>query len=234
MIEPPARLFALVPCAGVGARSGAAMPKQYVPIGDRAMVAHTLAALGRVERLAATLVVLAPDDDQFESHAPGFVGERGWVARCGGATRAGTVFAGLRELQRRGARDEDWVLVHDAARCLLEAAWVDRLIDACRDDSVGGLLAQPLADTLKDERGGRVAATIDRHGKWAAQTPQMFRIGLLRHALATAAADVTDESSAIESLGLSPKLVPGAVENFKVTFPADFALAARLLATASG
>lgn len=231
MTEPAVRLFALVPCAGVGARSGAAVPKQYVRIGPRSMVAHTLAALSRVPRLAATLVVLSPGDTQFESHTPGFTGERGWVARCGGDSRAGTVTNGLAELLRRGAGVDDWVLVHDAARCLIEPAWIDRLIDACLGDAVGGLLAQPLPDTLKDERDGRVAATVDRRGKWAAQTPQMFRIGLLQRALAQAGTAVTDESSAVEALGLAPRLVPGAIENFKLTYPADFALAARLLAT---
>jgi 2-C-methyl-D-erythritol 4-phosphate cytidylyltransferase len=231
MTEPDARLFALVPCAGVGARSGAAVPKQYVAIGSRSMVAHTLAALSRVSRLTATLVVLSPGDEQFEAQAPGFGGERGWIARCGGETRAATVTNGLAELLRRGAGLNDWVLVHDAARCLVEPSWIDRLIDACLDDAVGGLLAQPLPDTLKDEREGRVAATVDRRGKWAAQTPQMFRIGLLQRALAQAGTAVTDESSAVEALGLSPRLVPGAIENFKLTYPADFALAARLLAT---
>jgi len=232
MTVPPARLFALVPCAGVGARSGALQPKQYVVIGDRPMVAHTLAALAGVERLAATLVVLSPDDDRFEALVPGFAGARGWVSRCGGATRAGSVANGLDELVRRGAHGDDWVLVHDAARCLLEPAWVTRLIEACSGDAVGGLLAQPIADTLKDERDGRVGATVERRGKWAAQTPQMFRIGLLQRALAQAGSAVTDESSAVEALGLAPRLVPGAIENFKVTYPADFALAARLLATA--
>jgi 2-C-methyl-D-erythritol 4-phosphate cytidylyltransferase len=231
MTEPAVRLFALVPCAGVGARSGAAVPKQYVSIGSRSMVAHTLAALSRVERLAATLVVLSPGDDQFEAQAPGFLGERGWMARCGGDTRAATVANGLAELMRRGAGLEDWVLVHDAARCLVEPAWIDRLIDACLGDAVGGLLALPLPDTLKDERDGRVAATVDCSGKWAAQTPQMFRIGLLQRALAQAGTTVTDESSAVEALGLAPRLVPGAIDNFKLTYPADFALAARLLAT---
>ena len=138
---------------------------------------------------------------------------------------------GLTELVQRGAGVDDWVLVHDAARCLVEPAWVDRLIDACLGDAVGGLLALPLPDTLKDERDGRVAATVDRSGKWAAQTPQMFRIGLLQRALAQAGTAVTDESSAVEALGLAPRLVPGAIDNFKLTYPADFALAARLLAT---
>ena len=212
-------------------RAEAGGPKQYAPLAGRAVVAHTLAALAAVQRLTATLVVLAPDDHRFESHAPGFVGERGWVARCGGATRAASVAQGLDELRRRGAADHDWVLVHDAARCLLRAAWVDRLIDACLADEVGGLLALPLPDTLKAAQGDRVAATVARDCKWLAQTPQMFRIGLLARALGAAGAAVTDESSAVESLGLAPRLVPGEMENFKLTWPADFALAARLLET---
>jgi 2-C-methyl-D-erythritol 4-phosphate cytidylyltransferase len=225
-----ARCFALVPCAGVGARAGAAGPKQYAPLAGRAMVAHTLAALGRVERIVATLVVLAPDDAQFERHVPGFGrSERGWAVRCGGATRAASVANGLTELAARGAAADDWALVHDAARCLIRPEWVDRLIDACIDDPVGGLLALPLADTLKQERDGRVAATVERVGKWAAQTPQMFRIGLLREALTRAGAAVTDESSAVEALGQAPKLVQGDLANFKLTWREDFALAARLL-----
>ena len=123
------------------------------------------------------------------------------------------------------------MLVHDAARCLVRPEWVNGLIDACADDAVGGLLALPLADTLKEERDGRVAATLDRAGKWQAQTPQMFRLGTLRDALAHAGNDVTDEASAIEAQGLAPKLVHGALENFKLTYPADFELADRLLRT---
>jgi 2-C-methyl-D-erythritol 4-phosphate cytidylyltransferase len=123
------------------------------------------------------------------------------------------------------------VLVHDAARCLLRPAWVERLVDACRDDPVGGLLALPVADTLKQARGERVQATVTRADKWAAQTPQMFRLGLLEQALRASAGAVTDESGAIEALGMAPRLVTGELENLKVTFPADFALAERLLAT---
>lgn len=234
------RCFALVPCAGVGARAGAGGPKQYATLRGHAVVAHTLAALAQVSRLAATLVVLAPDDSVFEFHATNFVGPRAWVARCGGATRAQSVLGGLDALREHDAGDDDWVLVHDAARCLLQPAWVDRLIDACLDDPVGGLLALPLADTLKAALplaggdGERVAATLDRAAKWLAQTPQMFRLGLLQRALRDAAATgvvVTDESSAIEALGLAPRLVPGDQENLKLTWPADFALAARLLET---
>lgn len=140
---------------------------------------------------------------------------------------------GLAELRRRGAQPHDWVLVHDAARCLLQPGWVQRLMAACAGDEVGGLLALPVADTLKQEAGDRVAATVDRAGKWAAQTPQMFRLGLLAHALRGAGAGVTDEASAVEALGYRPKLVRGDFENFKVTWPGDFALAERLLSTRS-
>ncbi len=242
MLNPP-RCFALVPCAGVGVRAGVGGPKQYARLRGQAVVAHTLAALAGVPRLSATLVVLAPGDTEFESHAPGFVGERGWVARCGGASRADTVSAGLQVLGERGVADTDWVLVHDAARCLLQPAWVDRLIDACLGDAAagavagvcGGLLALPLSDTLKQaDATDHVAATLDRTAKWLAQTPQMFPLGPLQRALlfaATAGLAVTDESSAIEALGLTPRLVPGDIENFKLTWPADFALAARLLET---
>ena len=231
------RCFALVPCAGVGQRAGAGGPKQYAAVAGRTVVAHTLAALAAVPRICQTLVVLSPDDALFEQHAPAFAG---WVARSGGATRAHSVAAGLRALREHGAGDEDWVLVHDAARCLLQPAWVNRLIDACWRDAVGGLLALPLADTLKaatvDGADERVATTLDRRAKWLAQTPQMFRLGLLQQALQEAGAagvNVTDEASAIEALDrrprLAPLLVPGDLENFKLTWPADFALAERLL-----
>ncbi len=229
---PVPRLHALVPCAGIGERAGTAGPKQYAPLAGRALVAHTLDALLAVPRLHAVLVALAPGDTVFERHVPGFAGPRAWTARCGGATRAATVAAGLGELQRRGAEADDWVLVHDAARCLLRPAWVDALIDACAADAVGGLLALPLADTLKQaDAAGRVATTVDRAGKWAAQTPQMFRLGLLQRALAAAGDAVTDESAAVEALGLAPRLVAAPLENFKLTWPADFALAERLLET---
>lgn len=230
--QPAPRCFALVPCAGSGQRAGFTAPKQYARIAGRSVVAHTLSALAGVSRLTATLVVLAPDDDGFESAAAFFVKPAVWVARIGGASRGASVAAGLAELRRRGANDDDWVLVHDAARCLVRPAWVDRLIDACWNDAVGGLLALPLADTLKRETAGRVDATVARSALWGAQTPQMFRLGLLQAALQAAGDAVTDESSAVEALGLRPLLVHGEVENFKLTWPSDFALAERLLASA--
>ena len=228
------RCFALVPAAGVGSRSGASQPKQYVPLAGRALMAHTLDALQAVPGLDATLVVLSPEDDQFEQAVPGFAGERAWVARCGGASRAESVANGLLELQARGAQPQDWVLVHDAARCLLQPAWVQALMAACADDEVGGLLALPVADTLKDEQDGRVQATVDRRGKWAAQTPQMFRLGLLQPALRQVGDAATDEASAVEALGHRPRLVAASMENFKVTYPADFELAERLLRSRAG
>jgi len=221
--------FALVPCAGTGSRSGAELPKQYVAIAGQAVVAHTLAALRAVERLQAILVVLAPDDAAFERSVLLPADVRVRVVRRGGSTRARTVANGLAELLEQGARSDDWVLVHDAARCLIRPAWIDRLIDACNSDPVGGLLALPVADTLKSERGGRATSTLDRRATWQAQTPQMFRIGALAAALDAAGDEVTDEAGAIERTGQQPLLVAGALENFKLTYPADFALAERLL-----
>jgi 2-C-methyl-D-erythritol 4-phosphate cytidylyltransferase/2-C-methyl-D-erythritol 2,4-cyclodiphosphate synthase len=223
------RLYALVPCAGSGARAGAQGPKQYVPLDGQALVGHTLRALQQVPRLHAVMVVLAPDDNAFEREVRNFTGPRAWVARTGGATRAATVANGLAALCERGAADEDWVLVHDAARALIRPQWVDRLIDACLDDAIGGLLALPVADTLKSEEGGRAQDTIDRRGKWAAQTPQMFRLGALRAALARAGDAVTDDASAIEATGARPKLVMGDAANIKITWPEDFARAQALL-----
>ncbi len=225
------RLYALVPCAGVGERAGTSGPKQYEPLAGSTVVGHTLGALAQVSRLHQVLVMLSPTDERFEVLLPAFAG---WVDRRGGATRAATVAAGLEALLERGACASDWVLVHDAARCLIRHEAVDALIDACLDDAVGGLLALPVADTLKraEPLTDRVRGTVERAQMWQAQTPQMFRIGMLQGALASAAAHgvtVTDEASAIEALGHSPRLVRGDMENLKVTFPSDFALAARLL-----
>jgi 2-C-methyl-D-erythritol 4-phosphate cytidylyltransferase/2-C-methyl-D-erythritol 2,4-cyclodiphosphate synthase len=197
------------------------------------LVAHTLHALQQVPRLHAVMVVLAPDDTAFEREVPDFAGPRAWIARAGGATRAATVASGLAALRARGAADDDWVLVHDAARALLRPEWVERLIEACLDDAVGGLLALPVADTLKAEQGGRSAATVDRRDKWAAQTPQMFRLKALQDALAAAGDAVTDEASAIEATGAQPRLVMGDAANIKITWPEDFARAQALLRTAS-
>jgi len=228
----PPHCHALLPCAGTGTRAGTQVPKQYQPIAGQPMVMHTLDALRAVARLQSCVVVIAPDDVFWASQPVGTT-----LARCGGATRAESVFNGLQALREHGAQADDWVLVHDAARCLVTPAQVDALIDACWNDPVGGLLALPLPDTLKAETGGRVAATVERADKWLAQTPQMFRLGALQAALAATApsgfAGVTDEASAMELAGHQPLLVRGSAQNFKVTYPEDFALAEAVLRSRS-
>ena len=223
--SPPSRFWALVPCAGTGSRAATVVPKQYQPIAGQPLVLHTLAAFAAVPRLAATWVVVAPGDVFFDNAE----GAPFLVADCGGQTRAQSVLNGLNHLLAQGAAAHDWVLVHDAARCLITPAQIEALMAACEHDPVGGLLAHRLADTLKQASGDRVAATLDRSDKWLAQTPQMFRIGMLQSALAQATDQVTDEASAIEALGFAPLLVPGGAQNFKVTYPDDFALAEAVL-----
>ncbi len=225
----PPKMWALVPCAGNGSRSGAAGPKQYALLEGLPMVQHTLRALAGVQRLAGLLVVVSAGDVFFDT-AERPHGVPVWVAHCGGATRAGSVRNGLEALLSHGAQLHDWVLVHDAARCLITPADVNRLIDACQHDAVGGLLALKVADTLKQDLHGRVRATVDRSDKWLAQTPQMFRVEALQSALHAAGDAVTDEASALECVGLSPLLVAGSAHNFKVTYPQDFALAQAVLA----
>ena len=235
------RLFALVPCAGAGSRSGAAGPKQYESLAGRALVLWTLEALARVDELDGTLVVLSPGDTQFAALSTEGDAEAAaacWRANVGGASRAETVFAGLHDLLARGALPSDWVLVHDAARCLIRPDAIRRLIADCRDDDVGGLLALPVADTLKrSDAHAHVAETVSRERIWAAQTPQMFRIGPLRDALRAGFTRrdfaITDEASAMEAAGQAPRLVRGDYENIKVTWPEDFALAERLLRSRS-
>jgi len=221
---PPPRLWALIPCAGNGSRSGAQGPKQYQLVADKPMVLHTLAAFGAVARLAGTLVVVSEGDTFFEARCVAAD-----VADCGGRTRAQSVTNGLLALLARGADAADWVLVHDAARCLITPEQINALIDACLTDPVGGLLALPLPDTLKQAAHGRVAATLERADKWLAQTPQMFRMGALLAALQKVGDAVTDESSAMEATGHAPLLVQGSAQNFKVTYAQDFALAHSVL-----
>lgn len=228
----PARCHALIPCAGSGSRSGRAGPKQYELLAGRRLVDHTLDAFLAVPQLASVWLVLAPDDDSRFRADP-----RLQRLCVGGASRAASVHNGLKALRTAGVPESDWVLVHDAARCLLTPEQVQALIDACCHDEVGGLLALPLPDTLKVAQPGagspRVAATLARDDKWLAQTPQMFRLGALERALAAAEAGgyagITDEASAIEAQGSSPLLVRGSAQNFKVTYPEDFALAEALL-----
>ena len=221
-------LWALIPCAGSGSRAGTNGPKQYQVVAGRAMVLHTIGAFLSVPRLRGVLVVVSEGDDFFSSAdapAPADV----QVVQCGGATRAQSVANGLQALQARGAQATDWVLVHDAARCLITRGQIDALIDACLNDAVGGLLALPLPDTLKQGAGNRVRSTLERTDKWLAQTPQMFRLADLAQGLQAAGDAVTDEASAMELVGKRPLLVRGSAQNFKVTYPEDFALAEAVL-----
>lgn len=223
--EPIAcRLWALIPCAGTGSRAGSDGPKQYQSLAGQPLVLHTLGAFAGVSRITQTVVVVAAVDYFFDSKDATYL-----IAKRGGNTRASSVFNGLSFLLENGAAARDWVLVHDAARCLITPGQINALIDACAADEVGGLLAHKLPDTLKSEVGGRVAGTLDRSDKWLAQTPQMFRIGPLMDALEQVGDAVTDESSAMEAMGLHPLLVQGGAQNFKVTYPEDFALAAAVL-----
>ncbi len=229
------RLHLLVPAAGTGSRAGTAQPKQYQPLAGRALIVHTLRALQGIEGVSGIHVVVSPDDTQLATllaAEPNL--NRVRVHPVGGATRAASVSAGLQALHDAGAHERDWVLVHDAARCLVQPDWVQALIEACRSDPVGGLLAMPLPDTLKQANADeRVQATLARGDKWLAQTPQMFRWDDLSRALRRAGPQVTDEASAIEALGLAPRLVRGNALNFKVTYPEDLRLAEWVLAARS-
>ena len=216
------RCFALIPAAGVGTRFGGSVPKQYALLDGRPVLAHSIARLREGLPLAEPpRVLLAPDDRWFDEQCAG-----GIALRCGGATRGATVRGGLESLADV-ARDDDWVLVHDAARPCVDRESLQRLTEALADDPVGGLLAIPVRATLKRaDDAGRVIRTESREGVWLAQTPQMFRYALLRRALAAAGADAcTDEAQAVEALGLRPRLVEGRSTNLKITFADDLVLA---------
>lgn len=221
--------YVLIPAAGGGSRMGAEYPKQYLPLAGKPLIWYALKTLAGVPDIEQIFVVLAPDDAHWDGCDWNEFSGRLTVLRCGGATRAESVTNGLRAMRERvGAND--WVLVHDAARCCLTIAHVEKLIAEIGADPVGGLLAVPVADTLKRAQDGqRVAATVAREGLWQAQTPQMFRHGMLLDALEYAPA-VTDEASAIEALGLRPKLVAADATNLKVTWPLDLQLAGWILA----
>jgi 2-C-methyl-D-erythritol 4-phosphate cytidylyltransferase len=220
--------FALVPAAGGGSRMGAQIPKQYLPLAGRPLIRHALATLCAVTLIERVYVVLAPDDDYWPEEEFADLAAKLRVLRCGGATRAESVANGLRAMANIVAED-DWVLVHDAARACLSVDHVETLIRVVGNDAVGGILAVPVADTLKHEAFGRINATVPREDLWQAQTPQMFRHRMLSKALAVAPA-VTDEAGAIEALGLKPKLVPADTTNLKVTYPLDLRLAEWILA----
>ena len=219
--------FALVPAAGSGSRMGCELPKQYLPLAGQPMIYHALATLCACAKINTVFVVLNSGDTQFHQYDWSALGDKLQPLYCGGATRAESVTNGLIAAE---LEPDDWVLVHDAARPCLTQAQLTRLITELQDDRVGGILAVPVADTLKRSNATQhIAHTECRDGLWQAQTPQMFRCGLLLQALQTAPI-VTDEASAVEALGLHPKLVESETTNFKVTYPQDIKLAELILA----
>jgi 2-C-methyl-D-erythritol 4-phosphate cytidylyltransferase len=223
-----ARCIGLIPAAGEGARLGGETPKQYLELAGRPMVAHAAAALLAHPAVELAFVVLAPDDERWAMHDWTAFQDRLAPLWCGGATRRDSVLNGLIAMANV-VDPEDWVLVHDAARPCLAREDLARLIENVGDDDVGGILAVPLADTLKrSDEGGRIATTEPRDGLWLAQTPQMFRHGTLLRAIG-GTGHVTDEASAVEALGLRPRLVPGSGRNLKVTFAGDALIAETLL-----
>lgn len=223
----PLRYIALVAAAGIGTRLGSDEPKQYLRLGARSMLEHSIAALLVDARIERVFVVVAPNDKQWRSIVPH--AERVEFLAVGGASRAESVRNGLRTIATRTHAD-DRVLVHDAARPCLGASELARLLDQVGNDPRGGLLAMPVADTLKRGDSGGVVATVERDGLWFAQTPQMFRVASLRAALEVEPLDaVTDEASAVERMGDSPLLVRGSPTNIKVTNAEDLTLACAIL-----
>lgn len=223
LIDTP-RYVALIPAAGVGSRMDATTPKQYMRIGNKSVLQHTVDAFLGFSKIQHTYVVVSPNDAYAHEYLA--EAENLSILRCGGASRRDTVRNGLSKIASE-LTASDWVLVHDAARPGLTADLLQHLMDSVGDDAVGGLLALPVVDTVKRVENGKVQ-TIPRDGLWLAQTPQMFRYQLLCDAL-DATDQVTDESSAIEATGHAPILVEGHMRNMKLTLPGDMALIAQYL-----
>jgi 2-C-methyl-D-erythritol 4-phosphate cytidylyltransferase len=220
-------IYALIPAAGAGSRLGSAAPKQYLPLAGRPMLWHAVRALC-VPPVESVFVVLAPRDRAFAAHDWSEFTGRLEPLYCGGETRRDSVYNGL-VAAMAAVHADDWVLVHDAARPCLPRADLDRLMRETAGDEVGGILALPIVDTVKRAFQDRIQATEERSQLWLAQTPQMFRAGLLIEALERARGTPTDEAAAVEQLGLKPRLVQGSRENLKVTWPEDMAIAETIL-----
>lgn len=226
-------LWVIVPAAGSGSRMQREVPKQYLHIEGRPVLVWTLQRLLQLDGLRETVLVISPGDHHWSALAESTPELAGRVRVCeGGAERSLSVLRGLEALSGQAA-EEDWVLVHDAARPCVRVADIMRLLHGVAQHPAGGLLAVPVADTLKrsTERNA-VAETVDRSGLWAAQTPQLFRYGVLREALQSAVGSghsVTDEASALEARGHTPLLVMGNRDNIKITWPQDLYLASLVL-----
>jgi len=218
--------WAVIPAAGIGKRMGSEIPKQYLELNGKAIILHTLDRLLQHPAIQGAVVALSRHDGWWE-HLP-LRCDKPVITVEGGIERCHSVLNALYELANR-AEDEDWVLVHDAARPCLLPADLDNLINTLQDDEVGGLLGLPVRDTMKRaESNNRVVDTVEREGLWHALTPQMFRLGSLRSALENALEAkqfVTDEASAMEHAGFQPLLVEGSATNIKITRPEDLALA---------
>jgi 2-C-methyl-D-erythritol 4-phosphate cytidylyltransferase len=203
-------------------------PKQYLSLLGQPLIRHTLAALCASPVIDRVYVVLSVGDQEWDRHDWTSFGNRLVPLFCGGASRADSVLNGLRAIAD-DTSESDWVLVHDAARPCLAPWHIENLVRELIHDEVGGILAVPVADTLKQADGHQhIAATVPRDGLWQAQTPQMFRYVMLKRALESAR-NVTDEASAIEAMGLRPRLVRGDPTNLKVTYPLDLHLAEWIL-----
>lgn len=234
MLDHREQYWAVMPAGGTGSRLGAPVPKQYLLLGAQSMIERSVSALTCAGWIEQVIVVAAPGDSTAANLLAGLA--RVQVLPRGGATRRDSVLAGLRFLlDSVGAHPNDWVLVHDAARPALSMEALERLRVALSGGLAGGLLALPVADTVKrsapersDNGGARVAGTLERQGLWLAQTPQMFRLGKLAEALARYT-DVTDEAAAMEAAGEPVVLVEGDRMNFKVTTTDDLELMRRLL-----
>ncbi|MDU0809922.1 MAG: 2-C-methyl-D-erythritol 4-phosphate cytidylyltransferase [Burkholderia sp.] len=226
------RFFSLIPCAGIGSRSISPIPKQYMMLLGRTLLYHTLSAFSACSEFLQILVVLAPDDIYFDYR--NFEGMNFIIQRCGGQSRQDSVMNGLLALEEFGATGHDWVLVHDAVRPGITSTLIQTLIKTLKDDPVGGIVALPVVDALKRvAAGGKVVERSEpRDRLWQAQTPQMFRIEMLRNAILFAQQQgykLDDEASAIELAGYMPRIVYGSFRNFKVTYPEDFDLAEAIL-----
>ena len=220
------RFWAVVPAAGIGTRMGGEVPKQYLSLLGRPIIAHTLARLCNHPRISGVMVALAADDRWWPEIRTQFA--RPPLVTAGGDERCDSVLNSLDALTKH-ASIEDWVLVHDAVRPCLRNEDIDRLMDQLWSDEIGGLLAMPVKDTMKRADGdGRISETVSRESLWHAQTPQMVRLGALRDAIrrcVDAGRKVTDEAQAMELTGARPRLVQGHADNIKITQPEDLKLA---------